>query len=54
MDTEFPKPQLATILSDGQYGQREMTDAEYADYLTIVRDETVASQTSDTSEQENK
>jgi len=28
------KPQIATILEDGTYGQRDMTDEEYAEYLT--------------------
>jgi len=26
-------PQIATILDDGTYGQREMTDEEYAELL---------------------
>jgi hypothetical protein len=26
-------PQIATTLADGSYGQREMTDEEYADLL---------------------
>jgi hypothetical protein len=30
MDTANPKPQIATILDDGKYGQRQMTDEEYA------------------------
>ena len=30
------KPQIATILEDGTYGQREMTDEEYANYEAIV------------------
>lgn len=29
------KPQIATILDDGTYGQREMTDKEYADLLEM-------------------
>ena len=32
------KPEIATILEDGTYGQREMTDAEYADYLAVQTD----------------
>ena len=31
-------PEIATILDDGTYGQREMTDEEYADYLALVPD----------------
>jgi hypothetical protein len=27
------KPEIATILDDGTYGQREMTDDEYAEWL---------------------
>jgi hypothetical protein len=27
------KPQIATILEDGNYGQRKMTDEEYANHL---------------------
>jgi len=33
MDTEMRKPEIATILDDGTYGQREMTEQEYAEYL---------------------
>ena len=29
------KPEIATILEDGTYGQREMTDDEYAAYMEI-------------------
>jgi len=29
-------PEIATLLDDGTYGQREMTDAEYADYLATI------------------
>ena len=32
------KPNIATILEDGTYGKREMTDEEYADYLAIQTD----------------
>lgn len=28
------KPEIATILEDGTYGQREMTDDEYAEWQT--------------------
>jgi hypothetical protein len=28
------KVQIATILEDGTYGNRDMTDEEYAEYLT--------------------
>jgi hypothetical protein len=28
-------PQIATILDDGTYGQREMTDEEYAEVLAM-------------------
>ncbi len=28
------KLQIATILEDGTYGNRDMTDEEYAEYLT--------------------
>jgi hypothetical protein len=31
------KPQLATILEDGTYGNREMTDEEYAEYLETIK-----------------
>ena len=30
------KPEIATILDNGEYGQREMTDEEYAEYETII------------------
>lgn len=30
------KPQIATILDDGTYGQREMTDDEYAEWLIVA------------------
>jgi len=30
------KPEIATILNDGIYGQREMTDEEYAEYLALI------------------
>ena len=29
------KPLIATILDDGSYGQREMTDQEYAEYQQL-------------------
>ena len=32
------KPEIATILDDGTYGQREMTDDEYAQYQQLVAD----------------
>lgn len=35
MATEPLKPQIATILPDGSYGQRDMTDEEYAAYLEL-------------------
>ena len=28
------KPQIATTFDDGTYGQREMTDQEYAEWLS--------------------
>ena len=31
------KPQLATILEDGTYGNREMTDEEHAEYLETIK-----------------
>jgi hypothetical protein len=31
-------PEIATILDDGTYGQRPMTDEEYANYLTLKAD----------------
>jgi hypothetical protein len=31
-------PEIATILEDGTYGQRPMTDAEYADYLEAIKE----------------
>jgi hypothetical protein len=30
------KPEIATILEDGTYGQREMTDEEFADYEAVI------------------
>jgi hypothetical protein len=30
------KPEIATILLDGSYGQREMTDEEYAEYEAVL------------------
>jgi len=30
------KPEIATILDDGTYGQREMTDDEYAEYVATI------------------
>lgn len=30
------KPEIATILDDGTYGQREMTDDEYDEYLAAI------------------
>ena len=33
MDTAKPKPSIATDLGDDQYGQREMTEEEYADLI---------------------
>jgi len=29
------KPEIATILENGEYGQREMTDEEHAQYLEM-------------------
>jgi hypothetical protein len=34
------KPQLATILEDGTYGNRDMTDEEYAEYLETIKPQT--------------
>jgi hypothetical protein len=34
------KPQLATILEDGTYGNREMTDEEHAEYLETIKPQT--------------
>lgn len=36
MDTASRKPDIATILDDGTYGQREMTDTEYVEYLQVI------------------
>lgn len=30
------KPEIATILDDGTYGQREMTDDEYAEWQIVA------------------
>ena len=30
------KPQIATILEDGSYGQREMTDEEFAEWQATI------------------
>lgn len=30
------KPEIATILEDGTYGQRPMTDEEYGEYLATI------------------
>lgn len=30
------KPQIATVLDDGTYGQREMTDDEYAEWQIVA------------------
>ena len=30
------KPEIATILEDGTYGQREMTDEETAEYEALI------------------
>lgn len=30
------KPEIATLLPDGSYGQREMNDEEYAEYLATI------------------
>jgi hypothetical protein len=30
------KPQIATILESGVYGQREMTEEEIADYIALT------------------
>jgi len=30
-------PEIATILDDGTYGQREMTDREHAEYLEAIQ-----------------
>lgn len=35
------KPEIATILEDGTYGQREMTDEEFAEHEAIVATHTV-------------
>jgi hypothetical protein len=32
------KPEIATILEDGTYGQREMTDEEFAHYEATIAD----------------
>jgi hypothetical protein len=32
------KPEIATILEDGTYGQREMTDEEFAEYEALIAD----------------
>ena len=32
-------PLIATILDNGEYGEREMTDVEYAEYLETVSHE---------------
>jgi hypothetical protein len=37
-------PQIATILDDGTYGQREMTDEEYAEVLAMGTPEEPASE----------
>jgi hypothetical protein len=29
-------PQIATRLADGTYGEREMTDDEYSEYLATI------------------
>jgi predicted protein tyrosine phosphatase len=31
------KPQIATILEDGSYGNRDMTDEELAEYLETIK-----------------
>lgn len=31
------KLQIATILEDGTYGNRDMTDEEYAEYLEAIK-----------------
>ena len=36
------KPEIATILEDGTYGQRVMTDEEYADYLETIKPQTTS------------
>lgn len=33
------KPQVATILEDGTYGNREMTEEEHADYLATISEQ---------------
>ena len=30
------KPEIATILDDGTYGQREMTDEEFAEWQAVA------------------
>jgi hypothetical protein len=30
------KPEIATILDNGEYGQREMTEQEHANYLEQI------------------
>ena len=32
------RPEIATTLADGTYGQREMTDDEYAQYLEAIKE----------------
>lgn len=31
------KPQIATILDDGTYGQRDMTDSEIAEQIAMIQ-----------------
>lgn len=31
------KPQITTILEDGTYGNRDMTDEEHAEYLETIK-----------------
>jgi hypothetical protein len=41
------KPEIATILEDGSYGQREMTDEEIAEYKASIADSPTLSVTGD-------
>jgi hypothetical protein len=37
----MPNPEIATILEDGSYGQREMTNEEFAEYEAFMADNAV-------------
>jgi hypothetical protein len=41
------KPEIATILENGLYGQREMTDEEIAEYKASIADSPTLSVTGD-------